>query len=132
MRRRGFIAGLGAAAWPLMARAQQPAGKIKRLGVLRPGAPPDPLLEAMQGRLRELGYSEGRDVAFEFRWAEGKLERLPQLATELAGLKVDVIAAFSTPAANDPKRTAGLPRSGENYAHQRRSASACDRLPRQE
>lgn len=58
--------------------------------------PPDPLVEAMKGRLRDLGYSEGRDIAFEFRWAEGKFERLTQLATELADLKVDVITAFST------------------------------------
>jgi putative ABC transport system substrate-binding protein len=64
-----------------------------------PGAPPDPLVEAMQGRLRELGYVEGRDISFEFRWADGKLERLNQLATELAGSKVDLIVAFSTPAA---------------------------------
>ena len=100
MKRREFIAGVGgAAAWSLAARAQQPPGKMRRLGVLQPGAPPDPLVEAMQGRLRELGYSEGRDVAFEFRWAEGKFERLSQLATELADLKVDVITAFSTPAA---------------------------------
>ena len=77
MRRREFIAGVGgAAAWSLAARAQQPPGKMRRLGVLQPGAPPDPLVEAMQGRLRELGYSEGRNVAFEFRWAEGKFERL--------------------------------------------------------
>jgi putative ABC transport system substrate-binding protein len=53
----------------------------------------------MQGRFRELGYIEGRDISFEFRWAEGKLGRLTQLASELAGLKVDVIIAFSTPAA---------------------------------
>lgn len=100
MRRRDFITLVGGAAgWPLAARAQQPSGKMRRLGVLQPGAPPDPLVEAMQGRLRELGYIEGRDVAFEFRWAEGKLERLTQLATELADLKVDVITAFSTPAA---------------------------------
>ena len=100
MRRRIFIQGIAAsAAWPLAARAQQAPGKMRRLGVLQPGAPPDPLVEAMQGRLRELGYSEGRDVAFEFRWAEGKFERLTQLATELADLKVDVITAFSTPAA---------------------------------
>ena len=100
MQRRRFIVLLGGvAAWPLAARTQQPPGKIKRLGVLQPGAPPDPLVEAMQGRLRELGYSEGRDFAVEFRWAEGKLDRLTQLATELAGLKVDVINAFSTPAA---------------------------------
>ena len=101
MRRRTFIAALGGAAvaWPMVARAQQPPGKMRRLGVLQPGAPPDPLVEAMQGRLRELGYSEGRDIAFEFRWAGGKLERLTQSATELADLKVDVITAFSTPAA---------------------------------
>jgi putative ABC transport system substrate-binding protein len=69
-----------------------------------PGAPPDPLVEAMQGRLRELGYVEGRDISFEFRWAEGKFERLNQLATELADLKVDVITAFSTPAAIAAKK----------------------------
>jgi putative tryptophan/tyrosine transport system substrate-binding protein len=100
MRRRAFIAGLGgAAAWPLVGSAQQPPGKMRHLGVLQPGAAPDPLVEAMQGRLRELGYVEGRDISFEFRWAEGKLGRLTQLATELADLKVDVINAFSTPAA---------------------------------
>jgi len=100
VRRREFITLLGGVAvLPLAARAQQPPRKMRRLGILQPGAPPDPLVEAMQGRLRELGYSEGRDVAFEFRWAEGKLERLTQLATELADLKVDVITAFSTPAA---------------------------------
>ena len=79
MRRREFIAALGgAAAWPLVARGQKPLGKIRRLGVLQPGAPPDPLVEAMQGRLREFGYLDGRDIAFEFRWAEGKLEQLPR------------------------------------------------------
>jgi putative tryptophan/tyrosine transport system substrate-binding protein len=105
MRRRAFIAGLGgAAAWPVMAGAQQSPGKIRRLGVLMPGAPPDPLVEAMQGRLRELGYVEGRDISFEFRWAEGKFERVNQLATELADLKVDVITAFSTPVAIAAKK----------------------------
>jgi putative tryptophan/tyrosine transport system substrate-binding protein len=99
MKRRTFIAALGgAAAWPVVAGAQQSPGKIRRLGVLMPGAPPDPLVEAMQGRLRELGYLEGRDISFEFRWAEGKLGRLTQLASELTGLKVDLIVAFSTPA----------------------------------
>ena len=105
MKRRAFIAALGgAAAWPVVAGAQQSPGKIRRLGVLMPGAPPDPLVEAMQGRLRELGYVEGRDISFEFRWAEGKFERLNQLATELADLKVDVITAFSTPAAIAAKK----------------------------
>jgi putative ABC transport system substrate-binding protein len=53
----------------------------------------------MQGRLHELGYREGRDIVLEYRWAEGQLDRLPKLATELAGLNVDVISAFSGSAA---------------------------------
>jgi putative ABC transport system substrate-binding protein len=101
MKRRDFITLLGGAsvAWPLAARAQQPAGRIRRLGVLQPGAPPEPLVEALRQRLRELGYVEGRNVILEFRWAEGKLERLTQLAAELVGLKVDVITTLSTPVA---------------------------------
>jgi hypothetical protein len=50
----------------MVARAQQPPGKIKRLGVLHPGAPPDPLIEAMQGRLHELGYIERRTLPLNF------------------------------------------------------------------
>ena len=72
---------------PLATFAQQPAMPV--VGFLHVGSPipmtpqvDGPLVEAMQRRLRELDYSEGRDVAFEFRWAEGKLERLTQLATE--------------------------------------------------
>jgi hypothetical protein len=101
MRRRDFIALVGgtAAAWPLVARAQQPAGRIWRLGILQPGAPPDPLVEAIRQRLRELGYIEGRNIVFEYRWAEGKLDRLTDLARELVGSKVDVITTLSTPAA---------------------------------
>jgi putative ABC transport system substrate-binding protein len=86
MRRREFIGlvGCAAAAWPLAARAQQPTGKIWRLGILQPGAPPDPLVEAIRQRLRELGYIEGRNIVFEYRWAEGKLDRLTDLARDLA------------------------------------------------
>jgi putative tryptophan/tyrosine transport system substrate-binding protein len=102
--RREFILALGGAAaapllWSRAARAQQPAGKVWRVGILQPGAPPEPLIEATRQRLRELGYLEGRNVAFEYRWAEGKLDRLTDLATELAGSKVDVITTQSTPAA---------------------------------
>jgi ABC-type uncharacterized transport system substrate-binding protein len=98
--RREFITLLGgAAAWPLAARGQQPASKVWRLGILQPGAPPEPLVEAIRERLRELGYVEGRNVLLEYRWAEGKLDRLTELATELAASKVDVITALSTPAA---------------------------------
>jgi ABC-type uncharacterized transport system substrate-binding protein len=100
MRRREFIALVGGASLACLsrARAQQPPRRTLRLGLLEPGAPPDPLLEAMRGRLRELGYGEGRDLVLEVRWAEGNLARLPELALELASLKVDVLHAFSTPA----------------------------------
>jgi putative ABC transport system substrate-binding protein len=78
--------------------AQQPA-KIPRVGVLRPGAPPDQLMEALREGLRELGYVEGRNIVLESRWAEGKLDRLPGLAAELVSQKVDAITTWSTPAA---------------------------------
>jgi putative ABC transport system substrate-binding protein len=99
--RREFITTLGgaAAAWPLAARAQQPSGRIRHLGVLLPGLPESPIGKATRDRLRELGYTERRDIVFETRWAEGKLERLTELAAELAGLKLDAIITFSTPAA---------------------------------
>ncbi|HMF25999.1 MAG TPA: ABC transporter substrate-binding protein [Pseudolabrys sp.] len=100
IKRREFITLLGgAAAWPLAVRAQQPGGKIWRLGILQPGAPPEPLVEAIRQRLRELGYIEGRNILLEYRWAQGKLDRLTDLATELVGSKVDVITTLSTPAA---------------------------------
>jgi putative tryptophan/tyrosine transport system substrate-binding protein len=101
MRRREFIALLGSAAvaWPLAVSAQQPIGKIRRLGVLLPGLPESSFGKVMRDRLRALGYLEGRDTILETRWAEGKPERLSDLATELAGLKLDAIVAFTTPAA---------------------------------
>jgi putative tryptophan/tyrosine transport system substrate-binding protein len=71
--RRAFITLLGgAAAWPIAARAQQPIGKIRHLGVLLPGLPESSLGKAMRDRLRALGYVEGRDTILETRWAEGK------------------------------------------------------------
>ncbi len=70
--------------------AAQPA-EIPRIGVLRAGAPPDPSIEAFRQGLRELGYVEGQTVVFEYRWAEGKPERLPDLAAELVRLKVHII-----------------------------------------
>jgi len=103
MGRREFIALIGAAtiAWSLTfrdSRAQR-TRKVWRLGVLMPGAPPEPLLEAIRDRLRDLGYLEGRDLVLEVRGAEGRLDRLDALAAELVGLNVDVIHTFSTPAA---------------------------------
>jgi putative ABC transport system substrate-binding protein len=96
MRRREFITLLGgvAASWPLAARAQQ--AKVWRIGVLEPGAPPEPLLEAVREGLRDLGYMEGRDVVLEIRWAEGKFDRLSALAAELVRSQIDVIHAMST------------------------------------
>src|SRR5437868_11588487 len=96
MRRRRLIALLGGAvaAWPLAARAQQ-AERIRRIGVLMGYAEDDPeaqrRLDAFKQRLEELGWTQGRNVAFEIRFADAKPERLPALATELVRANVDVI-----------------------------------------
>src|SRR5882724_7707481 len=99
MKRREFISLLGgAAAWPLAARAQQ--SKVARIGVLYIGlADAESFKKELREGLRELGYVEGQNIAFEFRSAEGKLDRLPELAAELVGLKVDVIVALYVPCA---------------------------------
>src|SRR5271168_3746087 len=81
---------------PCTAHAQKP-GSMYHLGILQPGAPPEPLVDALQERLKELGYSEGRNIVYEYRWAEGKLNRLTELAQELVDLKVDVISTLSSP-----------------------------------
>src|ERR1035437_1108098 len=95
MRRREFITLLGgAAAWPIAARAQQSA-KISRLGVLLYSTPQaDPQMESVRSGLRDLGYVEGRNLVVSYRYAEGKSERLPELAAELANLKPDVLLAI--------------------------------------
>src|ERR1700738_3981608 len=99
--RREFIITLGAAAiaWPVVARAQQPIGKIRHLGVLLPGLPEASMGKATRDRLRELGYTEGSDILLEARWADGKKERLDELAVELARLQLDAIIAYTTPGA---------------------------------
>jgi putative ABC transport system substrate-binding protein len=97
MRRREFITLLGgAAAWPLAARAQQ--AKVPRIGVLYIGlADAEAFKKEIREGLRELGYVEGKNIAFEFRSAEGKLDLLPGLAAELVHLKVDVIVTLYVP-----------------------------------
>jgi ABC-type uncharacterized transport system substrate-binding protein len=73
-----------------VALAQQPA-KVPRIGLLRAGSPPDPMIEAFRQGLRDLGYVEGKNIVIEYRWAEGKNERLPDLAADLVRLGVAVI-----------------------------------------
>jgi ABC-type uncharacterized transport system substrate-binding protein len=99
MRRREFITLLGGAvAWPLAARAQQ--SKVVRIGALYIGiADEESFKKELREGLRELGYMEGKNIVFEFRSAEEKLDRLPQLAAELVRLNVDVIVTLYTPPA---------------------------------
>ena len=104
MQRRDFITLFGgsAAAWPL-ARAQQ-AVKLHRIGILSPELPPPGFLEAFRQGLRELGYVEGQNIAFEVRSAEGYSQRLAALANLLVELKVDVIVAVNTPSVQAAKK----------------------------
>src|SRR5258706_5761417 len=96
MRRREFITLLGGAAapviWPLAARAQQP-GKLPTIGFLGTTSASawSHFVAVFVQRLRELGWIEGRTVAIEYRWAEGRNERFTEIAAELVRLKVDVI-----------------------------------------
>jgi len=110
MDRRRFlsttVAGILAA--PLDAGAQQ-AGKIYRIGILEQGGPyrspfGGPSHEAFREQLRELGYIEGQSVVFEYRFAEGRTERLADFAAELVRLKVDVIVSGGTPGPLAAKR----------------------------
>src|SRR5438552_13474342 len=108
--RRAFIGGLagGLLAAPLAAEAQE-AGKVARIGVLNSGSPPAPFVEAFKQGLRELGYVEGRNITIEYRWAEGRDERLPGLAADLVRLKVDVIVASSHAALAAKQATTAIP-----------------------
>jgi ABC-type uncharacterized transport system substrate-binding protein len=104
MKRREFITLLGGAAVsPLVARAQQ-GGRKYTIGILSAGVGLGALNTAFFDALREFGWVEGKNVIFEHRYAENRLERLPELAAELARLKVDVIAAAGTLAPLAAKR----------------------------
>jgi putative tryptophan/tyrosine transport system substrate-binding protein len=110
MRRRDFLGVLGCAAvWPLAARAQQP-GKPPTVGYLVSGTPEGnrAWVAAFVQRLRELGWIEGRTVAIEYRFGEGRSERFAEVAAEFVRLKVDIILAGGTEAALAAKRATSV------------------------
>jgi len=109
MRRREFIALFGAVvAMPVAASAQR--SEIAVVGVLSPEWPKTGNVDGLIEGLRGLGYVEGRNIRFEYRWAEGKYDQLSELAADLIRLKVDVIVAFVTKAAEVAKsQTSTIP-----------------------
>jgi ABC-type uncharacterized transport system substrate-binding protein len=109
VKRRAFITLLGgAAAWPLAARAQQ--GKPAIIGLLGSGtaAAQSEWTAAFVQRLRELGWTEGRNLTIEYRWAEGRSERFGDIAAEFVRLKVDVIVTHNTPPPLAAKRATSV------------------------
>src|SRR5262245_18593490 len=104
MRRREFVTFLGASAaasaWPMAARGQQ-AERVRRIGVLMTGGENDPVYEsrvsAFTRALADLGWTDGRNVRMDLRWAGGDINRIQALARELVALQPDIIVASSTP-----------------------------------
>src|SRR4051794_1155584 len=110
MRRREVLAGLATAGWPLAARAQQPA--IPRIGLLssRSRAESEQVLAAFRRGLGEAGFSEGRNVAIEYRWADGRYDQLPILAADLVATRVAIVFAAGGAPPAPPAQTAAAPK----------------------
>jgi putative ABC transport system substrate-binding protein len=108
MRRREFIAlfGAGVAGWPLAAPAQPSAGKMPRIGFLgaATAAGSAKSVDELRIGLREFGYVEGQNIAIEFRWAEERYDRLPQLVRELIAARVDLLITHGTPGTRAAKQ----------------------------
>src|SRR5438128_7674501 len=102
MKRREFISFIGgaAAAWPLAVRAQEP-GRMRRVGVLLALVDSDPEVQpriaTFQRELENLGWTEGRNIQIEYRWASGDAERFPIVAAELVATSPDVLVAHTSP-----------------------------------
>src|SRR5215218_8265707 len=103
LKRREFITLLGGVgAWPLAARGQQPAERMRRIGILADERWPP--IDSLKEGLRNLGYIEGQNLEVVYRFAEGQAERYPGLAAELVALPVELIVALGTPASVAAKR----------------------------
>src|SRR5262245_47671668 len=99
MRRRDFIAVVsGAAAWPLIARAQQPEGTVRRIGYLAGGSSTLAYYEAFLRGVCDVGWVDGQIIVVHYRLAEGRLARLPDLADQLVGLNEYLTVASPSPA----------------------------------
>src|SRR5262249_27810510 len=113
MKRRAFITLLsGAAAWPLAARAQEPAPTVRqaRVGILSASPPTPAMLNAFREGMRERGHIEGQNTYIDVRWPQRTCEQDPAVAAELARASVEVIVAWSTPAVIAARRaTSAIP-----------------------
>jgi len=107
-RRKLLIALAASALAPLLSFAQQPPATVPRIGILSPfNSSSDTFRDAVQQRLRELGYAEGRNIVIEYRASEDMADRLPQLAADLVNLKVDAIVTTTAAGVQATKQATG-------------------------